>query len=363
MIPMYNSLHRLLLLTIASAVAFVPAMAQPSCPEASPAPVAVPHMEELALLAKEMTVDSKKQQPDNWGAAYDEEKHKTFEKTYKVSKTDMLNFENKFGKVHVNTWNRNEVHVKVDIVARAGTENKAQEILNSISIVESRDGKMLSVRTNIESMRISGNGNRSFEVNYTIDMPAENPLTVKNSFGDVYLADLKGKVDVNVKYGALKCGRLSNTGNNVKVAYGSANCGYINGGNVNVAYGNMSLEGANGLIGSSKFSDFKLGSLGETMEMEVKYGSFRVDNISKNVRKIALDSGFTPISLNFEANTNFNFDVNVQFADFKYDKSLVNITSLEKGHTSAAYKGAFGGTSPKGFVSIESKYGEVKFTK
>ncbi|WP_237143951.1 DUF4097 domain-containing protein [Pontibacter pamirensis] len=296
-------------------------------------------------------------------AAYDVEKRKTIDKTYKVSRNDMLNIENKFGKIHINTWNKNEVHVKVDIIARCVTESMAQEILDKIKVMESREGSTISFRTHIEPMRVSGNNNKSFEVNYTISMPEENALTVKNSFGDVYLAALKGKADINVKYGALKCDRLSNPGNTLTLAYGSGSCGYFNGGSMDVSYGNMNVEGVNGLQGSSKFSDFKIGSLGETMEMDIKYGTFAVNNISKNIRKITLSSGFTPINLTFDPNTAFNFDVNVQFGDFRYDKSLVNITSLEKGHTSAEYRGAYGGASPKGLVSVNSKYGDVKFMK
>lgn len=343
---MYNSLHRLLLLTLASTMVLAPAVAQSPCPEASPAPAAAFYFEELAMLTKEITAhsDGLRAAVRTYAApAYDVEKRKSIDKTFKVNRADMLNIENKFGKVHINTWDKNEVHVKVDIIARAGSDNRAQEILDNIKVVESRDGNTISFRTSIEPMRISGNSNKGYEVNYTISMPEENPLAVKNSFGDVYLAPLKGKADINVKYGALKCDRLGNSGNTVRLAYGSGSCGYINGGNIDIAYADMNVEGANGLNGSSKFSDFKIGSLGETMEMNVKYGSFKVDNISRNIRRIALDSGFTPISLNFAPNTAFNFDVSVQFADFKYDKSLVNITSLEKGHTSAEYKGAFGG--------------------
>ncbi|GAA4433399.1 hypothetical protein GCM10023188_22780 [Pontibacter saemangeumensis] len=369
---MYNSLHRLLLLTIASTMALAPVMAQSPCPEPSPAPVPVAHRQALAMVIPQTGTHSQTgtqnegqhtaEQPDA-AAAYDVEKRKTIDKTFKVSRADMLNIENKFGKVHINTWAKNEMHVKVDIIARAGSESKAQEVLDNIKVAESREGNTIAFRTIIEPMRISGNNSKGFEVNYTISMPEENPLTVKNSFGDVYVAALKGKADINVKYGSFKSDRLGNAGNNVKIAYGSGSCGFINGGNMDIAYADMDLEGANNLQGTSKYSDFKMGSLGEVMEMDVKYGSFKVDNISRNIRKITLDSGFTPISLNFAPNTNFNFDVSVQFADFNYDKSVVNITSLEKGHTSAAYKGAFGGTSPKGMVSINSKYGEVKFTK
>ncbi|MBD1398258.1 hypothetical protein H9Q13_13895 [Pontibacter sp. JH31] len=294
--------------------------------------------------------------------AYDSEKRKTFEKTYKVNKSDVLNVENKFGRVHVNTWDRNEIQVKVEIISRASSEKNAQELLDKISIADKRSENTVFVRTEMESIKNHG-GTRSFEINYTISMPDENALTVKNSFGDVYLAALKGKVDVNVKYGSLKSDRLSNASNSVSIAYGSGRCGYINGGQVHIAYSDLNMESTNGLKGSSKFSDFKIGSLAESLDLELKYGSLRVDNVSKNVRKINVASGFSPIYLNFDDNTTFDFDVNVQFGNFNVNKALVKYTTLEKSHTSAVYKGKFGSASSKASVSIVSKYGDVKFTR
>ncbi|WP_439881371.1 hypothetical protein ACSX1A_19850 [Pontibacter sp. MBLB2868] len=295
--------------------------------------------------------------------AYDSEKRKAIDKTFKVTKSDVLSIQNKFGKVHVNTWNKNEIKVRVDIIARASSDTKAQEILDKISVQENRQSSMISFKTQMEPMKITGKGDKSFEINYTVYMPEDNAIAVKNSFGDVYLANLKGKADISVKYGTLKTDRLSNNSNSVSLAYSSGNCGYINGGNINVSYSDMNVGGANGLQGSSKFSDFKIGDLGQELNLELKYGSFKVDRVSKDIRKIMLESGFSPILLNFADNSAFNFDVNVQFADFKVDKSLVNVTSLEKGYTSAEYKGKFGGASPKGVISINSKYGDVKFTK
>ncbi|WP_233555628.1 DUF4097 domain-containing protein [Pontibacter oryzae] len=295
-------------------------------------------------------------------AAYDVEKRKVIEKSFKVTSKDILSFENEWGKVHVNTWDKNEVQVRVDVIARAGTEAKAQEVLNNIKVVESRSGNTYSFRTKREPMRISNN-DKSMEINYTIYMPANNAIAVKNSFGDVYLASLKGKADIDISYGSLKCDRLANSSNNVKLSYSSGSCTYINGGNLSIAFSSMKVDEASGLQGHSKYSDFKVGNLEQTMEMDLKYGSFKIDNISKNIQKISLDSGFTPVSLNFADNTAFNFDVNVQFGNFNVDKSLVTITSHEKSYTSAEYKGRFGGASPKGLVSITSKYGDVKFTK
>lgn len=379
---MYNALRcAALLFLMAPAVALAQHKAQPPCPPAvvldldlaevaglaKSVALAIPEHIDLAGL-KELNLPGHEaillsQQPGS-AASFDAEKRKTFDKTYKVSRNDMLSIENKFGKVHVNTWNRNEVQVKVDIIARASSDQRAQDLLDKISIAENRSGSTISLKTEMEPMRVTGNNSqRGLEINYTISMPAESALTVKNRFGDVYLADFKGKADITVEHGSLKTGRLSNADNTVKLAYGSGNCGYITGGNIEVAYADMSVEGTNGLQGSSKFSEFRLGSLGQQLNMEVKYGSFRVENISKDVRKISLDGGFSPILLSFEDNTAFNFDVNVKFGDFKFDKSAVNITSLEKDHTSAEYKGKFGNASSNALVNITSKYGDVRFTR
>lgn len=380
---MYNTLRLMLVLALAPMLAVAQAKDHTPCPDVT---VDLSGLQALHELKLESLADLKElkhlavlenlaelkhlsqiNQNGDLGAEaamYDAEKRKTVDKTFKVSSKDALKIENQWGKVHVNTWDRNEIRVKVDVIARAETDSKAQEILNNIQIQESREGNIYSFRTQKQPMRINGhNSNKSLEINYTIYMPAENAIAVKNSFGDIYLASLKGKVDVDLKYGSLKCDRLTNTGNTVKLAYGSGNCGYINGGNISVAYADMKVAEAGDLQGSSKFSDFSVGRLEDVIEMDVQYGSFKVDNISKNIRKISLDSGFTPLSLNFADNTNFNFNVNVQFGNFNVDKSLVTITSLEKGYTSAEYKGRFGGTSPKGVVSINSKYGDVKFTK
>lgn len=296
-------------------------------------------------------------------ATFDAEKTKSFDKTYKVGKNDVLAIENKFGKVHVNTWNKNEIRVKVDIIGRASSESKAQEILDNINIADSKSGNRLSVKTEMGKMNNSGNSKKSFEINYTIYMPDDNEIAIKNSFGDVYLPDFKGKTDLDIRYGSLKAQRMTNAGNIVKLAFSNGNCSHINKGDITISYSDFNLGSANGVQGSSKFSEFKIGELADVLELDLKYGSLRVDNISKGMQRIELSSGFSPVSLNFDDNTAFNFDVNVQFGDFNVNKNLVNITSLEKSHTSAEYKGKFGTAAPTGSVNIRSKYGDVKFTK
>lgn len=333
----------------------------PPSPPAPPCPAPVVAMVQPRVHVVQPEVHIMRLGQPNTPVKYDAEKRKTFEKTYKVNSSDVLNIDNKYGRVHVNTWDKNEIKVKVDMIARAGSESKANEMLNGMRVAESREGNEITLRTVYEPTRVSGPS--SSEINYTVYMPAENAINLRNKYGDVYLAALKGKANVDVKYGNLKCDRLTNANNSLKLAYGNGSCSFINGGNLQVAYSNLNIAEAKELNGFSKYSELTIGKLGEDLNMEMKYGSFRVNNISNNMRNIKLASTYIPIYLNFADDSAFKFDVNVQYGNFKVDKDLVNITSVEKDYTSADYSGKFGSSSPKAAVYITSKYGDVRFTQ
>lgn len=365
---LFNSLRHY----IACLLVVLPAMAiaQPKapdmpCPSAMPSPAPSP-MPEPAAAPVVVPQTGAQPQPDVDLAAYDTERRKSFEKTYQVNKSDVLSIENKFGNVVVNTWSRSEIQVQVEIIGRAGSEQAVQTLLNKIKIAESRSGNTIAVKTEMGSISSSGSNKKGVEVNYTINMPADNQIKINNSYGYVYLPDMKGKVDLTVRYGAFKAGHLSNADNSIKASYCSSSVNtisYLNKGVIDLAYSSMNLGGTNGINGSSKYSDLMIGSLRDALDMDVRYGNFRVENVQKNFKNISVNGGYAPIQLHFADDAAFDFNVNVSFADFKFDKNLVQFTTLQRGHTSAEYKGKYGNSSPKGSINITSKFDDVKFMK
>jgi hypothetical protein len=102
---------------------------------------------------------------------------------------------------------------------------------------------VIGFRTEIGKMQGNNhNGKKGFEINYTVNMPKGNPLKLKNSFGDVYLANLDGKADLNVSYGSLKAENLTHAESFVKVAFGSGNIAYLKGGTLDVDYSKVNVE-------------------------------------------------------------------------------------------------------------------------
>jgi hypothetical protein len=82
------------------------------------------------------------------------EKTKTMTKSYSVDGNDKLAINNQYGKVVVNTWPKKEIKVDIEIKSYEGSESKAQEQLDGVSISESRQGDLISFKTNIDKKNI-----------------------------------------------------------------------------------------------------------------------------------------------------------------------------------------------------------------
>jgi hypothetical protein len=334
------------------------------------------------------------------GSSLDSEKSKKISRTIKVQNNDRLQIENKYGKVHINTWDKNEMSVTVDIIARASSESRAAEMLDMITvdIDEDRGDNLISFITRIDKFNNKNWGNNSkYEINYTVSMPKQNPLQVKNMYGDLYVADLNGNAEISLSYGSLKLGRLSGE-NIVKLAYGSGsntiaqlkkgslNVSYskltleetevlelknsysdINigkAGNINLSsrYGSVDIKSIASLEGTSGYSGFSIGSLADKLDMKLQYCSgFKVADISARFNSITLEGSYSSFNLNFKDNAAFKFNVDLQYGDLRVDKENVQFNVVEKRNTSNTYQGQCGKSSSLGKVNINSRYGDVKF--
>ncbi|MGV3539418.1 MAG: hypothetical protein ACO1OQ_06375 [Rufibacter sp.] len=329
--------------------------------------------------------------------AFAAEKSKNVSKTFKVTSADKLSIENQYGRVDVQTWNRNEIAVEVKIISRAQTESKAQEILDKISVDVDESGNLISFVTEREPMEIRSSSEKSFEINYLVKMPKGNALQVNNKYGAVQLPDFDGPTELNVRYGKLTTGRLNNRHNNININYSSGQCvlEYVRSGDLEVKYSNLQLNGgesiraitaysrvgidkvgdlaiesrydqsfnvgsANQVSGTGSYSAFSIANLGESVGMNVKYSKVDIGNIGANFKKVDLIGGYTAIKLGFNENSAFNFDINTSYcSNPKFNSGLVNFSFKEVKNTTATYRGKYGKSNAKGVVNVTNKYGSI----
>ena len=102
---------------------------------------------------------------------FDSTKKKEFNRTFDVGSSDRLNIENRYGSIAVAYWNKNEISIRVEVIAKAKDDSRAQETLDRVNIQLDKSGNTVRGITSIKSSWSSNN--TSIEVNYFVNMPQQ----------------------------------------------------------------------------------------------------------------------------------------------------------------------------------------------
>lgn len=274
------------------------------------------------------------------------EKSKTYSKTYTVSNSDKVSFNNQFGDIKISTWDKNEVKVDVTLTGKGNTEQVATEILNRLSVEDGKNGSGVYFKTKIGNW---GNGtkhnNTGFNINYVIYMPATNPLSVENQFGKTTIGDYSGEFTLNQQFGMFTAGKLGNVKKmNIEFSGGSS-IGSINGGDIYIKFSRTLI---NKLEGAVKANFEHCGG--------VKIG---IDN---SLKSLTIKNSFNELYLEASNNLSANFDIHTSFAEVD-NKTAFPIKEKEEEESHGPkfdhdYTGKSGnGTTP---IKIRTEFGEVK---
>jgi hypothetical protein len=298
------------------------------------------------------------------------ERVKNHSKTYSVNANDILQINNSFGKVVVNTWAKNEFKVDVQMKFSADDEDFVTNMINGSSITDSKVGSVVSFNTNL-ARNFNNHGDTNIDVNYTVYMPAGNALNLTNKFGNVTLPDLNGKVTLRISYGKLIAQQLNNTENDVQIKFaqdGKSTIALLNGGKLKLDYGSLKAGIFNNVDANMSFSDLNIDRLKNAATFRIKYGNgVTVGIIDRSVRAINVNASFTRFKIDFKEADSFNFDVVTKLGDFNYNDDNVKVTAKtpsddEHGWSSTkSYKGYIGKNNSNGKIIINASYTSVDF--
>jgi hypothetical protein len=302
-----------------------------------------------------------------------QERVKNYSKSYPVDGNDKLALDNKYGRMTINTWNRNEVKVDVQIKGTASDDETAQKLVDAISISDSKDGNVVSFRTNF------GTGNNSLwnlfnnmndrhraEVNYTVYMPSTMSLDLRNKYGSVSLPSLSGRVSIDNAYGSLVAKALTNPSNEFNFHYYEVNIEEVKGCNLNLSYGSLKLGTVGRLDANVNYAPVDIEKLYTSGTINVKYGGgVKIGEISKTLRNLDIDSKYSSVNIGLRGDESFDFDVTVKYGSFNFDENRLKVTSKSPDdsrgfHPTKNYRGYAGNSNSNNKININTTYQSVK---
>jgi len=330
----------------------------------------------------------------SYAAEQNLDREKKIIKNYSVSNNDRLNIENEYGQVVVNTWDKNELTVEITVMSSASTDSKAQELLESVNISETKAGGSIYLKTLIRSSNLRA-GKNSLKINYSVNMPAGLYLNLVNKFGNVYLPSLTGVVQLKVTYGNIKAERLTGGEKRIEVSFGSADIteadnltleskyskvtidkigkaeiqnsfgktAILEANNLRITqrYGDLDLRKVNVLVGTIEFSNLDLDFIGKSADLNLKYsGNAELGTITSAVEMLKINANFSTIYMKFDETANLDFDAHLKFGDLRLNNKYMKeyVKSNKDNTNNYDYKGKIGnGTG--GNLLITTSYSNV----
>ncbi len=278
-------------------------------------------------------------------------KTKSYTKSYNLSSNDKISLSNQFGEMKLTTWDKNEVKVDATIIGKADEEQRAQEILNRISITDSKEGNTVSFKTKFtdddrdkkDKDNKREHNNEGMEINYVVYLPATATLDAQNQFGKMIVPDYRGEAEISCKFGSLTAGKISNA-KEVNIEFGDATIAQINGGKLAI-----------------KFSQGTVNKLSGDVKTELSFSQVKL-NLDNDVKNLDIHNSYSTVYLDLNKSFSANYDIQSSHGEFSNKSSFA---IKEEGKEDRGYGPRFNrkysGTSGSGSskVKINSSFGEI----
>ena len=332
--------------------------------------------------------------------AQDHTDKRSVSRSFPASLETTLEVQNKYGKIQVVTWDKDSVSVDVEMFLTESSSSKLRKLKEGIKIdftgsntyiiaktvIESESGRLASELKSI-SNTITGT-NKRIEINYMVHVPAYLDVVINNKFGDIYMDDMEGQVDIELSNGVLKANRL--VGNSsIALSFANGMIKSLGSSTMKLSYSDMVLNEVSQLdleskssklnvdsvnvlkissrrdklyfkkveyfYGKSNFSQVWIYDFLRESDVYMKYGKLTIEHVIPDFNKIYVESDYTDVTLYFNKEACLGFDI------LHHEKSVLRLPGSEvlaeesfdgKDHYTTV--GTMGTGDPVGQVNIDA---------
>lgn len=333
-------------------------------------------------------------------SAQDHKSKMNLSREFPTTRETTLEIENKYGKIQVDSWDEDRIVVDVEIQVTESSASKLKKLKEDISIdfsgtknyiivkskFESESGRLASELKSV-SHTLSGS-NKHVEINYSVKVPPYLEVVLVNKFGDIFMDDHQGDVDISLSNGALKSNRLEGK-SNISLHFANGMIEALGSATLEMSYSDLTINEASQLDLQSKSSKLKADSInvlkvnsrrdkffftqveylyGESnfteiwvydfvreCDLDLKYGKLTIENVLPSFSKIDLKSEYADLTLMFARECSYTYNIlyhkkaNLQLAD-----KSVSSTESTVGNDHFRTTGRWGAENPPSNVNIEA---------
>lgn len=202
-------------------------------------------------------------------------------KEFPISANGEVTIANKYGNVNITKSDNNKVKFTISITVKADSKHEAEDAFDRLEIDFENSASSVEATTNFsdeEKRNWKVWKKLSYEIHYEVSLPNTVDLNVYNKYGNTYLDDMMGEVNLDLKYGNLKAGDMAKD-LKLELGYGKADLGNIQNATIDVKYSKLDIESMKDLHIESKYSHLYIDKVND-IKSETKYDKFHLGEVN-----------------------------------------------------------------------------------
>ncbi|MFP4366847.1 MAG: DUF4097 family beta strand repeat-containing protein [Bacteroidales bacterium] len=337
-----------------------------------------------------------------------QEASKTFEQIFPITGHASLEIENRYGSVDVRNWEKQEISVEVDVTVSHSDRETAERQLSYININFSQNENSVKAITEIDQ-RVSkqwtkwfslGREGTEIKIDYIIYTPRESDLKITHRYGDIFINEATGHTHIDLRYGNLQANQISRDNtrplSEINLAYSTkATITEADWLQVNMkysdllvtrcralvassSYSKLQVDQASSIVTESRYGEFNLGDInnfaaesaytnytinrvGNSIDVESRYGNIRVNDMPADFSKIRFISSYGNMRVGLSSAASYKIDASASYGSIDIIPGAQ--VSRESNGRQSTISGTVGSLSdPQATVEISTRYGNVDLT-
>jgi predicted 3-demethylubiquinone-9 3-methyltransferase (glyoxalase superfamily) len=326
---------------------------------------------------------------------------KEYHEQYSTEDYSKLILRNKYGNIDIRNWEDPSIKIDVVIEVKHSNSERAQKMLDDISVKFSTDGNSVKAETVFADRfnRSSGRHGNEFEINYTVMMPTEMDLDLSLKYGQAFVDEVAGHAQLELKYGKLTANKLTrgNTKplNNISLGYASGSsiteCGWLK---ANIKYSSLEMEKARAFVGytsymklrideassvviDGKYDDYKFGKLSnlvvncsysnievdelsKKLEAETKYSNAKVEYMPPTFESVNVGTAYGGYKIGLDDDASYELDAEAAYGKISYQDNGGRVSRIQESNTMKVYGTVGSQANPAASVRVKARYCSVK---
>ncbi len=335
---------------------------------------------------------------------------KSVNRRFKVSPETRIEIANKYGKVKINTWNKDSVVLDIKVRVEDKKLSKLEKTISGIDFDITSNTHFLIVRTKVgetsssfekevqnlkETLMLTDS---KIEIDYTVWMPVSNQLKVENKFGDIFIDDYSGEIEISLSNGNLKSHDFEGK-TKITLSFADATINQVKTAQLNCNYSDVYLKKAEKLIVVSKstdfdiveivdldvdsrrdkfriqqntkliargsFTNFRVNEITDYINIKTEYGDVDIQKVGPEFRTVYLESKSTDINLGFSETSEFGFEITgtKTQTSFSPGMDIKKTETLDEKEKKVKMTGIFGKSLKSPKLTINAVSGSVNINE